>query len=66
MKKVLLIIAITIFGAGAVGASPKPFMVVYDQKKEDRKKDPPGPPVVKEKKDERPKDAPPKRGKKPD
>jgi hypothetical protein len=69
MKKFFLCIVIALFSVTAFGSFPSDAAVVYAQKKgEDRgkeKKDPPGPPVVKEK--ERPKN-PPKdkpKGKKP-
>jgi len=59
MKKLILIIAIVLLGASAVPAAPAQFAPAYDQK--DKKKDPPGPPVVKPKGDEKPKEPPPKR-----
>jgi hypothetical protein len=65
MKKLLLIIAITLFGANAVAAAPAQYAAVYGQKRDDKKKEPVGPPVVRDKKDEKPKN-PPKRDKKPD
>ena len=63
MKKVFLLIAMVLFGASTVGASPLLYDSAYEQKKgEDKKKDPPGPPVVRDKgKDEKPKDPPPKK-----
>jgi hypothetical protein len=67
MKRILLVILISLFTWTSVGASPF-ASIVADQKKDEhqKKKDPPGPPVVKDKgKDARPKD-PPKRDKKPD
>jgi hypothetical protein len=72
MKKLFLAILISVFGITALGTLPADCSVVYAQKKDkgDKKKDPPGPPVVrekpKEKKDDKPKDDKPKRGKKPD
>jgi hypothetical protein len=67
MKRILLVILISLFAWTSVGASTF-ASIVADQKKDEqqKKKDPPGPPVVKDKgKDARPKD-PPKRDKKPD
>ena len=68
MKRILLAILISIFSWTAAGATP--FVSISDDRKKDekqRKKDPPGPPVVKDKgRDDRPKDPPPKRGKRPD
>jgi hypothetical protein len=66
VKKVLLAILIALFTANAVAASPG-LSVYYDQRKdEQRKKDPPGPPVVKDKgKEHKPKEPPPKRDRKP-
>lgn len=63
MKKIFLLIVIALFGAGATVASPLQYESAYEQKKSrDKKKDPPGPPVVRDKgKDEKPKDPPPKK-----
>ena len=72
MKKLFLAIFLAVFGVTALGALPDDSAVVYAQKKKDsdKKKDPPGRPIVKDKpndkKDEMPKDDKPKRGKKPD
>jgi len=65
MKKVLLALILSVsFGANVVVLEPA---VVFAQGKDDKKrKDPPGPPVVKDKRNEpKPKEPPPKR-KKPD
>lgn len=66
MKKVFLAIMLALFGVTALGTMPSDAVVVYAQKRgEDKKKDPPGPPVVKDKgRDSKPKE-PPKRDKKP-
>ncbi|HSB11591.1 MAG TPA: hypothetical protein VLM38_19035 [Blastocatellia bacterium] len=69
MKKCLLMITIALFGVVAVGTTPEGTSVVFAQKRDrdrdGKKKDPPGPPVVKDKgKTEKPKEPPPK-GKKP-
>lgn len=67
MKKMFLIVLVLLFSWTSVGASPV-AATSYGQKRneEHRKKDPPGPPVVKDKgKNDKPKE-PPKRGKKPD
>jgi hypothetical protein len=66
MKKVVLTIALSIFSVTAIGALPTQVASVYAQKSEDKKKkDPPGPPIVKDKgSDQRPKDPP--KGKKPE
>ena len=61
MKKVVLAIFITLFGAWTLGVLPAAAPAVYAQKKDDRKKDPPGPPVQKDKKGDRPKEPPPRR-----
>jgi hypothetical protein len=64
MKKFFLCIVIALFAVTAFGALPARDSIVYAQKKGDDKgrdkerKDPPGPPVVKDK--ERPKNNPPK------
>ena len=67
MKKVLLAISIALFTAQAVVASPA-VPLTYDQRKDDqRKKDPPGPPVVKDKgRENKPKEPPPKKDRKRD
>lgn len=72
MKRLFLIIVMAIFGVMAVGAFPAQVSYAYadDKKKDkDKKKDPAGPPVVREKGDKdkspKPKD-PPKKDKKPD
>jgi hypothetical protein len=60
MKKFFLSIVIALFSVTAFGTFPSDTAIVYAQKRgEDKrkeKKDPPGPPVVKEK--ERPRDPP--------
>lgn len=63
MKKILLLMMIAVFGAGATFASPLQYDSAYEQRKGgDKKKDPPGPPVVRDKgKGEKPKDPPPKK-----
>jgi uncharacterized alpha/beta hydrolase family protein len=62
MKKVVLAIIISLSGALTLGALPAATPVAYAQKRDDRKKDPPGPPVQKDKHgDQRPKEPPPKR-----
>ena len=67
MKKVVLAITLALFGVTAIGTLPSDAVMVYAQKKgEDKKKDPPGPPVVRDKgRDQKPKD-PPKRDKRPE
>lgn len=65
--KMFLIILVLLFSWTNVVASPV-AATAYDQKRDEekKKKDPAGPPVVKDKgKDAKPKE-PPKRGKKPD
>lgn len=66
MKKVVLTIALAIFSVTAIGALPTHASLAYGQKHEDKKKkDPPGPPIVKDKgQDQRPKDPP--KGRKPE
>jgi hypothetical protein len=66
MKKVVLAITLAIFSVTAIGALPTAASVAYGQKGEDKKKkDPPGPPIVKDKgPDQKPKDRP--KGKKPE
>lgn len=70
MKKVGLAITLALFGATAVVAVPADPVpaAAYDQKRDDdrKRKDPPGPPIVKDKRgDQKPKD-PPKKDKKPE
>jgi hypothetical protein len=66
MKKVVLAISLAIFSVTAIDASPMPASLAYAQKGEDKKKkDPPGPPIVKDKgQDSKPKE--PSKGKKPE
>jgi uncharacterized alpha/beta hydrolase family protein len=67
MKKVVLAIIIILFGAWALGVMPAATPAAYAQKRDDRKKDPPGPPVQRDKKgDQRPKPPPPRRDRKPE
>jgi len=67
MKKVVLAIIISVFGASMLGVLPATAPAVYAQKRDDRKKDPPGPPVQRDKKgDQRPKEPPPRRDRKPE
>ena len=67
MKKLFLAITLALFGMTNLSATTLSAASVYAQKKgDDKKKDPPGPPVVKDKgHDQRPKE-PPKKGKKPE
>lgn len=68
MKKFFLIITMSLFGIAAVGTIPGDDSVVFAQKRDrnEKKKDPPGPPVVRDKgKPEKPKEPPPPKGKKP-
>ena len=66
MKKVVLAIMISLFGVWTLGVLPQATPAVYAQKKDDRKKDPPGPPVQRDKKgDQRPKAPPPKKDRRP-
>ena len=63
MKKFVLIITLSVFGATAVSTAPFGGHVAVAQKKEkDDKKNTPGPPVIK---DKGPKQPPPKKDKKP-
>jgi hypothetical protein len=66
MKNCLLIITISAFGIGAVGTMPGgPTAIAQKKDKDDKKKDPPGPPVVRDKGgSDKPKE-PPKKDKKP-
>jgi uncharacterized alpha/beta hydrolase family protein len=65
MKKVVLAIIISLFGAWTLGAMPAATPAVYAQKKDDKRKEP-TPPVQRDKKGERPKEPPPKRDRKPE
>ena len=67
MKKVFLAIMLALFAMTHVGAETLSAEAIYVQKKnDDKKKNPPGPPVVRDKgHDQRPKE-PPKKGKKPE
>jgi hypothetical protein len=64
MKKVVLAITLALWGATAVVAVPAVSVpAAYDQRRDDdrKRKDPPGPPIVKDKKgDQKPKDPPKK------
>jgi len=65
MKKVVLAITISLFGAWTLGVMSAATPAIYAQKRDDKKKDPPGPPVQRDKRgDQRPKD-PPKKDRKP-
>jgi hypothetical protein len=66
MKKVVLTITLAIFTLTGIGTLPVHSSLVYAQKSDDKKKkDPPGPPIVKDKgQDNKPKG--PNKGKKPD
>lgn len=66
MKKILLAITIAIFGVVAFdripGQEPSAYAFTVGDDKKDKKKDPPGPPVVRPKdKQPKPKDPPPPR-----
>lgn len=68
MKKVFLMITLSIFGATAMVGSPGSDSIVFAQKKDkdEKKKDPPGPPVIRDKgKQDKPKEPPPRKDKKP-
>jgi hypothetical protein len=67
MKRVFLIITLAVFGATAVITPAGGPSVAFAQRKEkDEKKNPPGPPVVRDKgKQEKPKEPPPRKEKKP-
>ena len=61
MKKAFLIITLSLFGAVASVPTPGSGSVVFAQKKDkdEKKKDPPGPPVIRDKeKHDKPKEAP--------
>jgi hypothetical protein len=67
MKKLVLIIALSVFGATAVATAPFGGNVVVAQKRDkDDKKNTPGPPVIKDKgNQDKSKQSPPKKDKKP-
>lgn len=67
MKKAVLIVTLSMFGMTAVISAPPSGSIVLAQKKgKDEKKNPPGPPVIRDKGNkERPKEPPSKKGKKP-
>ena len=68
MKKVVLAITISLFGAWTLGVMPAATPSVFAQKRDDKKKDPPGPPVQRDKGkkgDQRPDNPPPKKDRKP-
>ena len=67
MKKVFLIVTLSLFGVTAVFTAPPSGAVVFAQRKDkDDKKNPPGPPVIKDKRgQDKPKEPPPKRDRKP-
>jgi hypothetical protein len=66
MKKVVLAIIISLVGTWTLGAMSAATPAVFAQKKDDRKKDPPGPPVQRDKKgDQRPSNPPPKKDRRP-
>lgn len=67
MKKLVLIVTLSLFATTAVVTAPPCGFVAYAQKKDkDEKKNPPGPPVIKDKGNrEKPKEPPPKKDKKP-
>ncbi|HLG16758.1 MAG TPA: hypothetical protein VJH03_19990 [Blastocatellia bacterium] len=50
IRRIILAMLVAVFAVAAMPALPSPTFAVYAQKKDDgKKKDPPGPPVVKEK-----------------
>ena len=67
MKKVVLIITLSVFGVTTMVSAPPNGSVALAQKRgKDEKKNPPGPPVIKDKgSQEKPKEPPPKRDRKP-
>ena len=67
MKKVFLIVILSLFGVTAVATAPLGATVALAQKKDkDDKKNPPGPPVIKDKgSQDKPKEPPPRKDKKP-
>lgn len=67
MKKVVLIVTMSLFGFTAVISAPPAGSIVLAQKKDKGdKKNPPGPPVIRNKgSQEKPKEPPPRKDKKP-
>ena len=67
MKKVILIVTLSLFGLTAVITAPPSGSIVWAQKKDrDDKKNPAGPPVIRDKGNkDKPKDPPPKKDRKP-
>ena len=67
MKKLFLIVTLSIFGATAMITARLDGSVAFAQKKDkDEKKNPPGPPVIKDKgSQDKPKEPPPKKDRKP-
>jgi hypothetical protein len=67
MKKVFLIVTLSLFGVTAVFTAPPVGSVAFAQRKEkDDKKNSPGPPVIKDKGSrDKPKEPPPKKDKRP-
>ena len=67
MKKFFLVVTLSLFGAAAVVTAPSACSVALAQKKDkDDKKNPSGPPVIKDKRgDDKPKEPPPKKDKRP-
>lgn len=67
MKKLVLIVTLSLFGASVVVNAPPSGSIVLAQKKDkDDKKNPSGPPVVRDKgKNDKPKDPPSRKDKKP-
>jgi hypothetical protein len=67
MKKVILIVTLTLFGVNTmIWAPPSGSVVLAQRKDKDDKKNPPGPPVIKDKgRQDKPKEPPPKRDRRP-
>lgn len=67
MKKAFLIITLSLFGITAWVPTPGSGSVVFAQKKDkdEKKKDPPGPPVIRDKEKQEKHKEPPKKDKRP-
>jgi hypothetical protein len=67
MKRLILIVTLSLFGATTLAVAHPSASVAFAQKKnKEEKKDPPGPPVIKDKGSrDKPKAPPPKKEKKP-